>query len=132
MGQRLQIHQIRIGISQRLDKDCFGVFPDRRLKRAFLLRVRKGCGNTACQRKRVRKQIVGSAVNRLGGHNMFSRLRQSLEGVADRRRAGGNCKSRRAALQRCDTPLEHILRRIRQSAVNVAGVAESETVRRVL
>jgi len=57
---------------------------------------------------------------------------ESLNRVGDCRRAGGYGEAGAAALERRDAGLEHALRGVGQSAVDVAGVGEAEAVSRVL
>ena len=55
-----------------------------------------------------------------------------MNGVAQRSRAGSDRERRGAAFERCDAPFKHILRGVGQAAVDVAGIAQAKTVRRVL
>ena len=53
---------------------------------------------------------------------------EALDGRRDSRCAGCKCKCRDAAFERGEALLEHVLRRIRQAAVDVARILQAETV----
>ena len=80
------------------------------------------------QRQGVCQQVVGTAVNGLGCYDVLARLRQCLEGIVNCCRAGSNCQSSYAAFQGSDTLFEYAFSRVRQSAVDIAGITKTETV----
>ena len=80
----------------------------------------------------MRQQVVGAAVDGLGGHDMLAGLGQGLEGVGDGRCAGGHRQGRGAVLQRGNAGLEHALGGVGQAAVDVARIPQAETVSGVL
>ena len=63
---------------------------------------------------------------------MAAVCRERLNGVGDCRCAGGEGQRGRAAFKRRDALFQHVLRGIRQPAVDVAGVRETEAVGGVL
>ena len=83
-------------------------------------------GGDAILRQGVGKQIVAAAVNGLLGYNVVTLLCQRLNGVGNRCRAGGSRQGGDTALQRCNALFQHILRRIRQTTVDIAGICQSK------
>ena len=74
------------------------------------------------------EKVKASAVDRLGGNDVLSRLCERLNRVCDSRRARRYRKSRRTALESRDPFLKYTLSGVGESAVDVARVAETETV----
>ena len=78
------------------------------------------------------QQVEAAAVYGLLGYDVAAVSRQSLDRVGHCRRAGSQGQ-RRAATFQCRQPFfQHVLGGIGQASVNVAGVFQAETVRRVL
>jgi len=80
----------------------------------------------------VLQQVVAAAVDGLLCHDVVTGLCQRLDGVGDGGSAGSSGQSSHAALQSSDTLLEHILRGVGQTAVDVACIGQTETVSGVL
>ena len=78
------------------------------------------------------EKIVSAAVKRVRRDDVLPLVGEGLHRVRHRRRAGRQRQRRRAALQRREATLQNVLRRVRQTTVNVARVAQTETIRRVL
>ena len=74
----------------------------------------------------MREQIVRAAVDGFGGDDVVARLREVEEGVGDRRRTGGYAERCGAAFERRDAFFKNLDRRVRQAAVDVAGVGKAE------
>ena len=116
----IDVGDVAVGVSQgfQIDGLC-------------ILSVHKRRCNTVL-RQRMFQQIVASAVDGLLGHDVSAVGCQRLHGIGDCRCAGGHGQRRAAAFQ-CGQPFfQHVLGGIGQAPVNVAGVFQAETVRRVL
>ena len=124
---RVDVRDIGVRVAEGLNVDRLGVRANRALKLRKIVCVDKG-GLDAELLQRVREQVVGAAVDGLLCDNVIARLCECLEGVGDCRRAGCDRKCRGTALKRCDSLLKHILGGVRESAVDVAGISQTETV----
>ena len=78
------------------------------------------------------QQIAGAAVDGLLGHDVLTGLCQGLKGIGDGSRAGGHCQTCHTAFQSGNPVLEDTLGGVGQTAVDVAGVCQRETVSGVL
>ena len=119
------VDQRRVRIADRLDKDSARPVVDGVFKGVFRGRIDKG-GGDAVLRERVREQVVRAAVDGFGGDDVVARLREVEEGVGDRRRTGGYAERCGAAFERRDAFFKNLDRRVRQAAVDVAGVGKAE------
>ena len=128
--QRLDIRNITVRVPQRLDENGAGLRTYRRLHLQRAVHIYKGCPDTI-SRQRVLQQIVASAVYGTLSHNVSAILRQGLQSVGDGRRPGSHSQGSHAALQGRHSPLEYVLRGIRQPAVYVPGIAQTKAVCRV-
>ena len=77
------------------------------------------------------KKVEASAVNSLLRDDVAAACGQGLDRIGNGRRAGSYCQGSGAAFKSSETLLEHLLGGIGQTAVDVAGIGESEAVRRV-
>lgn len=73
-----------------------------------------------------------SAVDGLLCYDVVAGLSKCLNGVGNRCGAGSSSQSGNTALECCNALLEHILRGIGQTTVDIACVSQTETVSRVL
>ena len=80
----------------------------------------------------VLQQVVAAAVDGLLCHDVVTGLCQCFDGVGDGSSAGSGSQSSHAAFQSGNALLEHILGGVGQTAVDVAGVCQTEAVRSVL
>ena len=126
-GQRFHIRHVGIGVSQSLGKQQARFRPDGGLHGRRVANIHK-CGRYARKRQRMSQQIVCAAVNGLGGNDMPASRRQRPEHISDSRCARSDRKRGCAALQRRYALLEHILRGVRQAAVDVSRVPQAEAV----
>ena len=78
--------------------------------------------------QRMGQQVETAAVNGLLCHHMSAVGGQGLDGIGDGRGAGGQCQCGGTAFQRCHSLLQDILRGVGQTAVDVAGIRQSEAV----
>ena len=127
---RLDVDEVGVRIAERLDEHRLGLRTDGLLEVREVGRVHEG-GRDAVRDQRVLEQVVGAAVDGLGRYDMVSRTGDVQDGIGDRGGAGGDGERAHAPFQGGDAALEDVLRRIRQAAVDVARVGQSETGRRV-
>ena len=83
-------------------------------------------------RQRVGEQVVGAAVEFLGGNDVVAGPRQVHHRVGDGRRAGGQRQRRDAAFQRRHALFEHVVGRVHDAGVDVARDFQVEQVGAVL
>ena len=128
----LDVDDIGIGIAQSFHINRLGFVGYGRLKSAFFFGVDKGGGYPRGQGQGMCKEVIGSAVDGLGGYDMLPAFGKSLNGVVYGGGTRRGCKGGRATFKRGNAAFENILGRVGQSAVNVAGVPETEAVGSVL
>ena len=104
---------------------CDGAFELRQVVRVHESRLDAVLG------KCVAKKVEASAVNSLLRDDVAAACGQGLNCIGNGRRAGSYCQGSGAAFKSSETLLEHLLGGIGQTAVDVAGIGESEAVRRV-
>ena len=97
LSQRLNVHQVRIGVAQGLKEDQLGVVLNGILKILQIVRINKSSLDPVL-REGVLQVVVSAAVNGLGADNMVTGLGQCLEGVSQSSRAAGGSQSGYAAL----------------------------------
>ena len=95
------------------------------------MRVHKG-GLDAVLGQGVREQVVAAAVDGLLSDDMTTVRGEGFDRIGDRRRARSQRQRRAAALQSGDALLQHLLRGVGQSAVDIARVGKTEAVGGVL
>ena len=96
-----------------------------------IVSVHKGGGDAELGQG-VLQQIVTTAVDGLLSYDVVTGLSQCLDGVGDGSCTGSSSQSSHAAFQSGNALLEHILGGVGQTAVDVAGVCQTEAVRSVL
>ena len=121
----LNVDQVTIRVAQCLKEYCLGVLINGILEVLNVIRIYK-LGGHAVLRQGVLQIVVGAAVNGLGCYNVVALMCQRLKRVGQSRCAGSNCQCGRTALQCCDTLFKDVLRRVGQTAVNVAGISQTE------
>ena len=126
----VDVRNVGIGIAQRFQIDRLGVWPNGGLYLFQIVRVHKG-GLNAVERQGMGQKIIAAAVDRLLGDDVVAFLRQGLDDIGYRRRAGGKRQRAHAALQRGETLFQYILGGVCESAVDVSGVCEVKAGRRV-
>ena len=122
---------IAVGVAQGLQIDSLGVGLDGILHLGQVMGVDEGGGNAELGQG-VLQQVVAAAVDGLLCHDVVTGLCQCLNGVGDGSSAGSGSQSSHAAFQSGNALLEHILSGVGQTAVDVAGVCQTEAVRSVL
>ena len=83
-------------------------------------------------RERMLKEVVRAAIDGRGGNDVLSLVNESLERIRDSRSTRCHSDSCHAALQSRDALGEYVFRRIRQAAVDIAGILECKTIRGML
>ena len=121
----VDIGNVRVRVAERLKVDGLGIGLDGGFYLGQIVCVYKRGGHTEL-RQRMCQQIVAAAVYGLLGHNVVTLLGKRLNGVGDGSCAGGRSQSGNAAFKRCDALFQHILRGVRQTAVDIAGVSQTE------
>ena len=121
----VDIGNIGIGVAQSLQIDGLGVGPDGVLHLCQIVGIHKGGGHAELGQG-MGEQVVAAAVDGLLGHDVVPRLGQSLDGVGDGSRAGGQGQGRHSALQGCQTLFQHILGGVGEPAVDIARVRQPE------
>ena len=124
-GYGIDVGDIRIGVAQGFQIDRLGVGLDGGLHLGKVMGVHKG-GGDAVLRQGVRQQIVAAAVDGLLGHDVVALLCQRLNGIGDGGSAGGGSQSGDTAFQCRNALFQHVLGGVGQSAVDVAGVRQTE------
>ena len=127
----VDIGDIGIRVAQRLDEHNLRILLDGAFDLLQVLRIHEG-GLDAELGQRMLQQVRGAAVDGLLGHHMVAGLRQRLDDIRDSGSTGCDGQAGHTAFQGSDAVLEHALRGIRQTAVDVAGIAQAEAVGRVL
>ena len=128
----LDVDEVRVRIADGLDVDDLrvvlnGILEDlRALRRIDERRLDAEIG------ERVLEEVERATVDRRGRDDVLARMDETLNGCRDCRRAGCERERRDAAFERREAFLEHILRRVRQTAVDVARILQAETVSGVL
>ena len=121
----INVRDVAVGVAQSFQIDGFGVGLDGGGEFLQAVSIHKGGGYTEL-RQSVSQQIIAAAVDGFLGHDMIPRLGQSLNGVGNRRRAGGQGQSSHAAFQSCDTLFQNILGGIGQPAIDVACIRQTK------
>ena len=130
-GNRVDVGNVAVGISERFKVNCLRVRLDCRFDLGKVVRVDERCGHAECL-ERMGKQVVCAAVDGLLADDVIALLREGFDRIGDCRRTGGNRQTRDAAFKRGNALFKDVLRGVGESAIDVAGVAQRETVCRVL
>ncbi len=126
-----EVGDIRVRVAEGLGIDHFGVGPDGSLEGFQIIDIQNGILNTL-RGEGVGDQVVGTAVEVVGGDDVVAVLQDVLQGVGDSGGAGSDRQAGHATLEGGNALLEHTLGGVGQPAVNITRVAQAETVGRVL
>ena len=127
----IDIGDIAVGITQRLQIDSSGVIPDGIFHFLQIMGIDKRRLD-AILGQRVSQQVKASAVNRLLCDDVPTIGSQRLYGIGHRRSAGGQSQCSASAFQ-CSQPFfQHVLRGIGQAAVDIARIPQPKPVCRML
>ena len=127
----VDVRNVAVGISQSLKVNGLCVGLDRSFDFLKVMGVYKS-GLDAELLKRVRKQVVGSAVDCLLGYDVLAGLGQGLDCVGDGGRSRGDGQGGDSAFERGDALFKNVLGAVGQAAVNVSGVCQAKAVGGVL
>ena len=125
LGNGINVRDVGVGVAQSLQIDCLGVGPDGSGDSLQVVGVHKS-GLHSKLGQGVGQQVVTAAIDGLLGHNVIPRLGQRLDGIGDRRSAGGQRQRRHAALQSRKTLLQHVLGGVGQPTVDVPCVRQTK------
>ena len=126
----VDIRNIRVGVAQRLEIDGLGIGLNGGRKFLQIVGVHKGRFD-AVQWQGMGQQVIAAAVDRLLRDDVISLLGQRQDGIGYRRGTGGESQRSHTAFQRGDALFQHFLCGVRQPAVDVAGVPQTEAVGRM-
>ncbi len=70
-GQRFDIDHVKLGIAERLGVNGFGLFVDRLAEAVEIVGIDEADRNAQLG-QRVMEEVVGAAVERGGGNNLFA------------------------------------------------------------
>ena len=78
------------------------------------------------------KQVVGAAVKRAGGDNVVTRFGDGLDGIGDSSHARSHGQPGNTTFERCYTLFQHVLCRVHDPCVDIAGYLQVKQVGAVL
>ena len=122
-----QIGNIGIGVAQRLGKDNLRVRLDGALQRLQVVDIDNGVADAAA-RQRVGDEVERTAIEVVGGYQMVALEQDVLQCIRDGSSTRGDSQSGYAALKGCNTILQHSLRGVGQTSVDVSCIAQAEAV----
>ncbi len=123
----LDIRNVCIGVCQCLDIDGTCILVDRCLNLFQVSGVHE-FSRYAVIRKGVPQQVVGAAIDGCLSDNVLPCMSQCGDCIGNSCCTGSNGQSTDAALKGIDSLLENALCGVRQSPVDVAGIAQCETI----
>ncbi len=129
---RLDVDEVRVRIADGLDVDDLRVVLNRILEDLRALRRIDERRLDAEIGERVLEEIERAAVNRRRGDDVLARMDEALHRRRDRRCARCERERGHAAFERGEALFEHVLRRVRQAAIDVARILQPEAIRRML
>lgn len=132
IGDSLDVDEVGVRVADRLDVDCTRILLDGLLEDLDALRRIDERRLDAVVRERVLKEVVGAAVDRRSCDDVLAVMDECLERVRDSSCTRCDSNGSDAAFECGDTLGEDILRRVRQAAVDVAGILQCEAVSSVL
>ena len=117
----VDVRNVTVRVAERFQIHCLGVRTDGSLDFFQNMCIDEGRFN-AEGFERVGQQVIGPAVYGLLANDVVALLRECLDGIGDRCRAGSNRQCSHAALECRDPLFEDALRAVGQSAVDIACV----------
>ena len=131
LGDGLDVRDVGMRVAERLDEHELRIFLDGGFDFLEVAGIHER-GIDAERAERMFQEVVGTAVNRTLSHNVVTLAGESRDGVGKGCCARCNGEACDTAFESGDALLENILRGVGESAVDVAGVLQVETVRSVL
>ncbi|MNS70297.1 hypothetical protein D3C72_1036390 [compost metagenome] len=130
-SQRGDVGDVAQRVADRLREDGLGAVVDQRFESGHVAGVGEARGD-AVLRQRVRKQVVGAAVQRAGRHDVVARFGDGHDGVGHGRLARGQRQRRDTAFQGRHALLQHVGRGVHDAGIDVARHLQVEQVGAVL
>ena len=134
VGQRCQginIGHVRVRIAERLGIYQFCVGSYSCLHGTEVVHVDNGIAHSLIG-QRVGNQVIGAAIEVVGGNDVVAGQRNVLNGVRHCGCTAGHGQTGHAAFECCHAVFKHALRGVGQTTVDVTGIAQSEAVGSVL
>ena len=127
----LDVGDVGMRISQRLDENKFGIGLDCGFQCVVIVRIDERCADPLAL-QRVCKEIVSAAIDVFAGHDVVACVGDIGDGV--RHCGGSRSHGQRAhsALERSHTLFEDGLRRVGEPPVDISGVLQCKAVGGVL
>ena len=132
IGDSLDVDEVGVRVADRLDVDGTRILLDGLLEDLDALRRIDERRLDAVVRERVLKEVVGAAVDRRSCDDVLAVMDECLERLRDSSCTRCDSNGSDAAFECGDTLGEDILRRVRQAAVDVAGILQCKAVSSVL
>jgi hypothetical protein len=126
-GDRLDVQSVELRVADRLGVEQLGVGLDRAAEGLGVGGVDE-VDVEAEARQGVDEEIVGAAVQAVGADDVIAGAGDVQDREGDGRRSRTEGERRHAALESCDALLEHVVRRVHDPRVDVAGLAQAEEV----
>ena len=127
LGYGLQMGHVAIGVAEGLGIDHLGVGLDGRLERLQVVYVQDGVAD-ALRREGVGDEVERAAIEVVGCDDVVARLEHVLQRIGNGGCSAGHGQCGYASFEGGDALLEHRLRGVGQSAIDVARVAQAEAV----
>ena len=130
-GDAFDVEHVAVGVAEGLGEDGLRLGPDGGFEGLEVVHVDDGVAHTLT-RERVGDEVVAAAVEVVGSHEVVSGLQDVLQRIGDGSGAAGNGQTGHTAFEGGHAVFEDALRGVGQTAVDVAGVTQSEAVGGVL
>jgi hypothetical protein len=131
LGDGRDVGHVARRVAKRFDEHRLGLLVEELFEALRIPVVRKARGDAEL-RQRVRKQVVGAAIQRGAADDIVACLGNGLDRISHGCLARGQRQRRNAALERGHALLEHVLRRVVDAGVDVARHLQVEQVGAVL
>ena len=127
LGYGLEVGDVGVGVAEGLCIDGLGVGTEGCFERVEVVHLHYGVRD-ALRREGVGDEVERTTVEVVGGYHVVARREDVLQGIGRRRCAARHGQSGHAALEGCHTGFKNALRGIGKTAVDVACIAQAETV----
>lgn len=126
-GNGFDIRDVGMRVAERFDKDELRVALDSSFDTLEVVGVNESRFDTEVA-ERVLQQVEGTAVNRTLCNHVVTLAGESRDGVGNGSCTGSDGESGNTTFEGSDTFFEHTLRRVVDTAIDVTGVLQGETV----
>ena len=131
LGNRFDVRDVGMRVAERLDEHELRVFLDGTFDFLQVAGVHER-GINAERAERMLQEVVGTAVNRTLRHHVVTLAGESGDGIGKGCRTGCDCEGRDTAFEGGYAFFKDILRRVGETAINIAGIFQMEAVRGML